>query len=94
MVLFDNKVLPGWSSFQPTNGHKVWGLQALQVNEEIPTCGTLGHIFCLSWANLVIVVVLTVIRISGESYVDSNRNYGAEAGDSVKVGRVQLALVQ
>ena len=42
----------------------------------------------------MIVVVLTVIRISGENYVDSNRNYGAEAGDSVKVGRVQLALVQ
>ena len=41
----------------------------------------------------MIVVVLTVIRISGESYVDSNRNYGAEA-DTVKVGRVQLALVQ
>ena len=48
MVLFERKMLPGWSSFQPTNGHKVWGLQALQVNEEIPTCGTLGHIFCLS----------------------------------------------
>ena len=42
----------------------------------------------------MIIVVLTVIRIYGESYLDSNRNYGTEASDTVKVGRFQLALVQ